>query len=577
VVAPACVLVETLLARLLTHITPERSLGVVYLLGIVAVAAVWGMWLGFATAAISTLAFDYFITPPPGSLSLSKAEDWTVLAIFLAVTLLAGSISRLTRSLALETDARAEADAAAALARVLLQTPDVKNAEAMASRLLTEALRLPYAMIERGAVSADEGRVVLPLYERGVRAASLVVPAGLPKSTLRRLRERVVPSLEIMLRAAWERERTANQQVALRRLATLVAQEAPPERIFGSVAREIGQVLEIPQVAVMRYEPGGTACNVGVWNASSTATLPLGAKYPLERGSVAELVVRTGKAGRVGPATADGGPLLTEMRKMGVESSVGCPVTVGRLLWGVVIVVSTSGPLPDDVETRACDFIDLLVTAILNAESRAELEASRSRVVAAADATRRLIEHDLHDGVQQHLAALMLELRAMTAVPPTRPDDVKRVLGRTVRALDEALEDLRGLARGLHPALLSRQGLEPAIRALARCSPIPVELNIRTGRITERSEVTAYHVVSEALTNVARHARTSVVHVDLTVEGSAIRLSIRDDGTGGADTARGSGLLGIRDRVEAIGGRLEINSPADGGTSLYAEIPVTDD
>jgi signal transduction histidine kinase len=578
VVALACIAAETFLARLLSQITPARSLAVVYLLGIVAVAAIWGLWLGLVTAAISTLALDYFLTPPLGSLTLDKAEDWTVLAIFFGVTVLAGSISRLARSLAIEIDARGEADLAAELARVLLQTPDLKTAEPAAARLLSDALELPYAAIERGAVPGDGRRVAFPLHDRGVPAASLIVPAGLPRSTLRRLRDRVVPSLEITLQAARERERAANQQVALRRLATLVAQEAPPEQVFDAVAREVGRLLEAPHAAVIRYEPDRTASNVGVWDRNAPAATPPKGRWPLEPDSAAELVARTGEAGRVEPVRipALAGEFRASLRAQ-AASAVGCPVTVGGRLWGAVIVVSPSEPLPDDIEKRLGDFIDLMVTAIMNAESRAELEASRARVSAAADATRRLIERDLHDGVQQHLVALLLELRAATATPPARPGDVRRMLRHTVRALDEVLEDLRGLARGLHPALLSRQGLEPAIRALARCSPVPVELNIHVGRVAERSEVTAYHVVSEALTNVAKHADASVAHVELTVRDGAIRLSIRDDGAGGADTARGSGLLSIRDRVEAIGGRFEISSPADGGTALFAEIPITGD
>jgi signal transduction histidine kinase len=218
-----------------------------------------------------------------------------------------------------------------------------------------------------------------------------------------------------------------------------------------------------------------------------------------------------------------------------------------------------------------------VATAIANADSHAKLEASRARVLAAADATRRLIERDLHDGTQQHLVSLMLELRAMEAMPPTGPEEVRELLSRTTRSLDEVLEDLRGIARGLHPALLSRRGLEPALKALARCSAVPVELNVCTDRLAERTEVTTYHVVSEALTNAAEHAGASVVHVDLIVNDDTIRLGIRDDGKGGADPGRGSGLLSIRDRVEALGGRLEITSPVGGGTSLLAEIPIVND
>jgi signal transduction histidine kinase len=242
-----------------------------------------------------------------------------------------------------------------------------------------------------------------------------------------------------------------------------------------------------------------------------------------------------------------------------------------------VIAASTFEPLPEDTEKRMLDFTDLLVTAIVNAESHAKLEASRARVLAAADATRRLIERDLHNGIQQRLVSLMLELRAVEAEPPAGVEEVRGVMSQTAQTLDEALEDLRQIARGLHPALLSRRGLEPAIKALARCSTVPVELNVCTDRLADRFEVTAYRIVSEALTNAAKHADASVVHVDLVVEDATIRLSIRDDGKGGADPDRGSGLLSIRDRVEALGGRLEITSPVGAGTSLVTEIPIAVD
>jgi signal transduction histidine kinase len=579
VVMALCVAAETLLAGLLKQITPVRSLGVLYLLGIVTAASVWGLWLGMATATVSTLALDYFLIPPVGSLTLDKGEDWTVLAVFLAVTLLAGSISKLARSLAVEIDARGEADLSADLARILLHMPDLKTAKPAAAQLLARALKLPYAAIRLGATPDDEQHVAFPLHEHGVPVGSLVVPAGLPRPTLRRLRDRVVPSMEVLLQAARERERITEEQVALRRLATLIAHGAPPGEVFDAVAREVGQVLEARHAAVMRYEADATATNVGTWNSGPVATMPLGSHWPLEKGTAAELVARTQAPGRIGPvhATADAGEFLTMLSDVGVSSAVGCPITVGGRLWGAVIAASTSEPLPEDTEKRMLDFTDLLVTAIVNAESHAKLEASRARVLAAADATRRLIERDLHDGTQQRLVSLMLELRTIEATPPAEREDLSGVLSHTTHVLDKALEDLRGIARGLHPALLSRRGLEPAIKALARCSTVPVELNVCTDRLAERFEVTTYHVVSEALTNAAKHADASVVHVDLVVEDATIRLSIRDDGKGGADPGRGSGLLSISDRVEALGGRLEITSPVGGGTSLVTEIPIAND
>jgi signal transduction histidine kinase len=340
----------------------------------------------------------------------------------------------------------------------------------------------------------------------------------------------------------------------------------------------VGQILRARHAAVIRYEPGATAINVGSWNSGPIATMPLGSRWPVEEGSAAELVARTEAPGRVDAiqATVGAGEFLTSLRDMGVNSAVGCPITVGGHLWGAVIAISTSEPLPEDTEKRMLAFTDLVVTAIVNAESHAKLEASRARVLAAADATRRLIERDLHDGTQQRLVSLMLELRAVEVTPRADPEVLRGLLSHTTQALDEALEDLRGIARGLHPALLSRRGLEPAIKGLARCSAIPVELTMCAGRLAERYEVTVYHVVAEALTNAAKHADASAVHVDLTVKDATIRLSISDDGKGGADPDRGSGLLGVKDRIEALGGRLQIRSPPGGGTSLLTEIPIAD-
>jgi signal transduction histidine kinase len=366
----------------------------------------------------------------------------------------------------------------------------------------------------------------------------------------------------------------------LRRLATLVAHGAPPGEVFAAVARELGHILDALHTAVIRYEPDATITVVGVWDPGPVDTLPLGSRWPLEKGTVPELVARTKAPGRIDAvqATVGTGELLSFTRDLGVNCAVACPVTVGGSLWGALVAASMSEPLPEDTEKRMSDFTDLVATAIANADSHAKLQASRARVLAAADATRRLIERDLHDGTQQRLVAVMLELRALETMPPADPKERRRLLSGTTHALDEALEDLRGIARGLHPALLSRQGLEPAIKALARCSAVPVELNMCTDRhLAERNEVTAYHVVSEALTNAARHADASVVHVDLSVKDATLWLSIRDDGKGGADPGRGSGLLNITDRIEALGGGLQITSPVGGGTSLVAEIPIADE
>ncbi|MFC7645002.1 sensor histidine kinase [Streptosporangium lutulentum] len=223
------------------------------------------------------------------------------------------------------------------------------------------------------------------------------------------------------------------------------------------------------------------------------------------------------------------------------------------------------------------DFTELVATAVANAEGRAELTASRARVVAAADETRRRIERDLHDGTQQRLVTLGLELRAAEAAAPPGLEKLRQQLSHTAQGLAGAAEDLQEISRGIHPAVLSRGGLGPALKTLARRSVVPVELNVVADRrLAERIEVAAYYVVSEALTNAAKHAHASVVSVDLDVGEGNLRLSICDDGVGGANPAEGSGLIGLRDRVEALGGRLEITSPVEGGTALFVRIPNPD-
>jgi signal transduction histidine kinase len=242
-----------------------------------------------------------------------------------------------------------------------------------------------------------------------------------------------------------------------------------------------------------------------------------------------------------------------------------------------VIAASTKreAPFPPDTEAQIARFTELVATAIANAESRAELAASRARVVATADATRRRLERDLHDGAQQRLVALALRLRAVEATIPPELDEVHQELTGIGMEADEILDDLRELSRGIHPAILSEGGLGPALRTLARRSAVPVELRVRNeARLPERAEVTAYYVVAEALTNAAKHARATAVQVDVDRADGLVRLAIRDDGVGGADPARGSGLVGLKDRVEATGGTLLVESRPGQGTSLLVELPV---
>jgi signal transduction histidine kinase len=265
-------------------------------------------------------------------------------------------------------------------------------------------------------------------------------------------------------------------------------------------------------------------------------------------------------------------------RETGFPSSVATPVIVEGRLWGMIAAGSSGEEsLPADTEARLASFTELVATAIANAESRAALTASRARIVAAADESRRRIERDLHDGTQQQLVNLMLELRMVEVRGLSEVSELKAQLARTERGLAGALEELQEISRGIHPAILMRGGLEPALRALARRSTVAVELDLRAEhRLPEHVEVAAYYIVSEALTNAAKHAQASVVNVELEAHDAILQLAIRDDGIGGADPAHGSGLVGLSDRIEALGGTLEVTSPTGSGTTLLIEIPLAD-
>jgi signal transduction histidine kinase len=370
--------------------------------------------------------------------------------------------------------------------------------------------------------------------------------------------------------------RLAEEQTALRRVATLVARGAAPEEVFTAVAGEVGQLLPVDQAALCRYEHDGALTFVSQWG-SVTDRFPVGSRWMLGGRNVGTLVFQTGRPARVDyNVESSSGPLGAGIREVDFRSAIGTPIIVEGSLWGTISVASQrEEPLPADSEARLVSFTELVATAIANADSRAELMASRARIVAAADEARRRIERDLHDGIQQHLVSLLLDLRTVqAAVPPGLPE-LEGGLARIAERVTGVFDHARELSHGIHPAILSERGLQAALKSLARRSAVPVELDLRTGRrLPDQVEVAAYYAVSEALTNAAKHAQASVVQVELDAPGAALRLAIRDDGIGGADPAHGSGLTGLRDRIEAVGGTLDVTSPADGGTTLLLEIPV---
>jgi signal transduction histidine kinase len=287
------------------------------------------------------------------------------------------------------------------------------------------------------------------------------------------------------------------------------------------------------------------------------------------------VVWRTGRPAQVNEDRWSSAPgrIAEGLRELGFRSMVASPIIVEGRQWGVVNALSRRGPFPADTAHRMADFTELLATAVGNAESRAEVAASRTRIVAAADEARRRIERDLHDGAQQHLVALALRLRSAAATH--EGDEIRTEITDVAGGLMGVIEELREISRGIHPAILSSAGLRPALRALARRSAVPVDMDVRIdGRLPEPVEVGAYYVVSEMLTNAAKHARASVVEVDAEATDGTLRMCVRDDGVGGADPQRGSGLVGLKDRVEALGGTFSLHSPAGGGTTVSCELPA---
>jgi signal transduction histidine kinase len=254
------------------------------------------------------------------------------------------------------------------------------------------------------------------------------------------------------------------------------------------------------------------------------------------------------------------------------------PIVVEGRIWGVAVVMSAEPePLPAEAEARMAGFTELVATAIANADSHAQLTASRARIVAAGDNARRRIEQDLHDGAQQRLIALGLQVRVMESSVPAGLGTIRQQLSQVANGLNRAFQDLQEIARGIHPAILSKGGLGPAIKTLARRSPTPVDLALSIDRrLPEPVAVGAYYIVSEALTNAAKHARATLVRIDVKAEDATLRLSIRDNGIGGADARKGSGLIGLQDRIETLGGHLDVTSPAGHGTALLVSIPIHD-
>jgi len=366
----------------------------------------------------------------------------------------------------------------------------------------------------------------------------------------------------------------AEEQAALREVAVLVAEGASPEQVFAVVTREAGRLIGADRATMARYGPGGAETVVAAWD-SARPTIPVGTRWNPGGRNMQTMVFQTRQPARIDDYASASGAVAEAVKAFGLRAAVGVPVTVGARLWGVMVVASRAGPLPAGTEARLAGFTELAATAIANAEAQEDLAASRARIVATADATRHRIERNLHDGAQQRLVSLALDLRAAEAAAAQGRADLVQQLDEVAAGLDGVLADLSEIARGLHPAILTESGLAAALETLGRRAAIPVSVDIQIeGRPPEPVETAAYYTVAEALTNAAKHAGATAAEVKVTAGGGVLRVRVRDDGCGGADFSHGSGLVGLRDRAEALGGHLQLDSPPARGTTLEITLPL---
>jgi GAF domain-containing protein len=434
---------------------------------------------------------------------------------------------------------------------------------------------------ERGIRSSLGAPVVVEGQLWGALVAATDQEEPLPPGTefrLARFTELVATAIS-NLQARNDLRSLADEQAALRRVATLVAEGATPELLFSAVAREAAQVLHVAAASLERYEADGTGVTLALarapdWEIADSVAYP-GRRWPYDPGGLLALVWDTGRAARVDDYSEVGGAAGDAARTAGFTSTCATPITVDGKLWGLIRVYSRQGKLPEGTESRLYLFTELVATALSNAAARAEVVASRARIVAAGDEARRRIERNLHDGTQQRLIALGLDLQRVRATIYEDRQAADLGLERAARDLESVIEDMRELSRGLHPALLSRGGLGPSLRALARKSPIHVDLNVNVKERPPASvETGVYYIVSEALTNAIKHSDASSISVAVAADDALLHATISDDGVGGAVADRGSGLTGLGDRVQALGGRFALESPPGHGTTISVELPI---
>jgi len=372
-------------------------------------------------------------------------------------------------------------------------------------------------------------------------------------------------------------EELVREHAALRRVATLVAREPTPAVVFAAVTRETGELLGAQRTTLLRVESPERARVVAAWSDGEAPPVPVGHRGAIDPGrGILGRMFECPRPVRIEDFDEVGGAVAALMRDLAIRGAAAGPILLGGRLWGALSATWPDPALmPLGAEDRVAAFAELVAHAVENAETREELAASRARLVEAADEARRRIERDLHDGAQQRLVAAALELTLLEQRLDRDPAAARSVLARAREHLDDGLGELRDLARGIHPAVLTERGLEAAVVALVQRAPVPVDLEIEVReRLDAGIEAAAYFVISEALTNVAKYAEAETVSVDVRSAGGSLLLTIADDGIGGAELGRGSGLRGLVDRVQAVGGTLDVRSPPGRGTRLSIQLPT---
>ncbi|MEV0799544.1 GAF domain-containing protein [Kribbella sp. NPDC050281] len=635
----ALVAVVTGVVALLKPYVPVLSLLVLYLLAVLPMAVVWGARLAAVTSVLSVVAFAFLLPPEGSvwladsrnlvvlgvflvtSFVVSElaarsrraavesarltdeqsalrrvatlvAESESPAAVFEAVTREVGLLcgADLARMERYEADGTVTGVAAwtRVPARLTVGTRIELDGLSVASevRQTGRPVRLDSFVGATGAIAEEaqalgiRSSVGCPILVAGevwgVIAASTKSDepfAANTESQIASFTELVATAIE-NAEARAELRRMADEQAALRRVATLVARGAERKLVFATVAEELGQLTGADLTAIFRFESDGTATLMGSRGLREDV-IRVGERRTLESRSAIGTVQATGESARYDLDDEMRGRLPEFVQEWDVRSAVASPIVVEGLCWGGITIASRGHPFHPAAEQRMVEFTEIVATAIANAESRAQLTASRARVVAAGDEMRRRLERDLHDGAQQRLVSLALELRVAQSGVPAYLPRLRTDIGQAAHDLTEVVDELRELARGIHPAVLVESGLGPALRTLIRRSTVPVDLTVETqSRYPPPLEVATYYVVSEALTNMAKHAGASHAEVSLEERDDALRLSVRDDGAGGAEPRGGSGLVGLQDRVESLGGSILVISPVGHGTAIHVSLPL---